>query len=109
MERFSMTIPARSAHLLTVLKDPLRLRILLALEERPRSAAELGRDLALPYDKVNWAVKALAHGRLAEMERAEPAPNGQTIQKVYAARHSGWAGLVPALEAIAETAEPEAD
>jgi DNA-binding transcriptional ArsR family regulator len=105
MERFSMTIPARSAHLLTVLKDPLRLRILLALEDRPRSAAELARDLELPYDKVNWAVKALAHGRLAALERSEPAPNGQTIQKVYAVRHQGWASLVPALEAIAATAD----
>jgi DNA-binding transcriptional ArsR family regulator len=105
MERFSMTIPVRSAHLLTVLKDPLRLRILLALEQCPRSAAELARDLGLPYDKVNWAMKALARGRLAELERAEPAPNGQTIQKVYAVRHSGWETLLPALERIAATAE----
>ncbi len=100
-----MTIPVRSAHLLTVLKDPLRLRILLALEERPRSAAELARDLELPYDKVNWAMKALARGRLAELERAEPAPNGQTIQKVYAVRHRGWVGVIGALEVIADSAD----
>lgn len=99
-----MTIPARSAHLLTVLKDPLRLKILLALEEQPRSSAQLSRDLRLPYDQVNWAMKSLARGRLAELERSEPAANGQTIQKVYAARHSGWAGLLPALETIADTA-----
>jgi DNA-binding transcriptional ArsR family regulator len=99
-----MTIPARSAHLLTVLKDPLRLKILLALEERPRSSAQLSRDLRLPYDQVNWAMKSLARGRLAELERSEPAANGQTIQKVYAARHSGWAALLPTLETIADTA-----
>ena len=99
-----MTMSARSAHLLTVLKDPLRLRILLALEESPRSAAELARDLDTAYDKVNWAVKSLAHGGLAELRSAEPGPSGQTIQKVYGTRHSGWAELLPVLESIASTA-----
>lgn len=103
-----MTMSARSAHLLTVLKDPLRLKILLALEHRPRSAAELSRDLQLPYDKVNWAMKSLADGDLAELRSAEPGPTGQTIQKVYGARHSGWARLVPVLDAIAATAPGEA-
>ena len=98
-----MTITARSAHLLTVLKDPLRLRILMALEHEPRSAAELARDLELPYDKVNWAMKSLAHGRLTELCRSEPGPTGQTIQKVYSARHSGWSSLLPVLDAIAAT------
>jgi DNA-binding transcriptional ArsR family regulator len=104
MERSPMTISARSAHLLTVLKDPLRLRILLALEERPRSSAQLARDLGLPYDKVNWAMKSLARGQLTEVARSEPAPSGQTIQKIYAARHRGWATLLPALDTIAATA-----
>jgi DNA-binding transcriptional ArsR family regulator len=104
MERSLMTMSARSARLLTVLKDPLRLKILLALEQQPRSAAELSRDLELPYDKVNWAVKSLADGRLAELRSAEPGPSGQTIQKVYGTRHSGWARLVPVLDSIAATA-----
>lgn len=99
-----MTISARSAHLLTVLKDPLRLRLLMALEAIPRSAAQLARDLELPYDKVNWALKSLADGGLADLRSTEPGPTGQTIQKVYGARHSGWAALVPALDAIAATA-----
>jgi len=99
-----MTMSARSAHLLTVLKDPLRLKILLALEQRPRTAAQLSRDLTLPYDKVNWAMRSLADGGLAELHSAEPGPTGQTIQKVYGARHSGWERLVPVLDAIAETA-----
>jgi DNA-binding transcriptional ArsR family regulator len=103
MERSSMTISTQSAHLLTVLKDPLRLRILLALEENPRSAAQLARDLDLPYFQVNWAMKSLAFGGLAELTRTEPGPSGQTIQKVYAARHSGWRRLLPVLDAIAAT------
>jgi DNA-binding transcriptional ArsR family regulator len=104
MERSPMIMSARSAHLLTVLKDPLRLRILLALEQHPRSAAQLSRDLELPYDKVNWAMKSLADGGLADLRSTEPGPTGQTIQKVYGSRHSGWAGLIPVLDAIAATA-----
>jgi DNA-binding transcriptional ArsR family regulator len=104
MERSLMTMSPRSAQLLTALKDPLRLRILLALEQRPASAAELARDLGVPYDKVNWAVKSLAEGRLAELRSAAPGPSGQTIQKVYAARHSGWATLLPVLDEIAGSA-----
>jgi DNA-binding transcriptional ArsR family regulator len=104
MERFTMTMSPRSAHLLSVLKDPLRLTILIALEQRPRSATELARDLRMPYDKVNWAVRSLARGGLADLRSAEPGPSGQTIQKVYSARHSGWAALLPVLDAIASTA-----
>src|SRR4051812_25691821 len=104
MEPSSMTMSTRSAHLLTVLKDPLRLRILLALEERPRSSAQLARDLDLKYDKVNWAMKSLARGRLTVVERSEPAPSGQTMQKIYGPRHRGWATLLPVLDSIAETA-----
>jgi DNA-binding transcriptional ArsR family regulator len=99
-----MILSSRSAHLLTVLKDPIRLTILIELERQPRSAAELARDLDLPYDKVNWAMRSLAQGGLAELRSAEPGPSGQTIQKVYAARHSGWAALPPVLDAIAASA-----
>lgn len=104
MERYSMTMSPRSAHLLTVLKDPVRLRILMALEASPRSATQLAQDLGMPYDKVNWAIKSLAQGGLAELRRSEPGPTGQTIQKVYGTCHSGWAGLPPLLDAIAATA-----
>lgn len=99
-----MTLSPRSARLLTVLKDPLRLKILMELERRPRSATELARDMELPYDKVNWAVRSLAQGGLTHLQSADPGPSGQTIQKVYAARHTGWADLLPVLDAIAATA-----
>lgn len=102
-----MIMSPRSAQLLTVLKDPLRLTILMALEQRPRSPTELARDLGMPYDKVNWAMRSLAAGGLAELRSAEPGPSGQTIQKVYAARHSGWGQLPPVLDAIASTVSDE--
>ncbi|HET6505204.1 MAG TPA: winged helix-turn-helix domain-containing protein [Baekduia sp.] len=103
-----MILSPRSTHLLSVLKDPVRLTILMQLERRPRSAAELARDLDMPYDKVSWAVRALARGGLAELRSAEPGPSGQTIQKVYGTRHSGWAQLPPILDAIAASAPDEA-
>jgi DNA-binding transcriptional ArsR family regulator len=99
-----MILSPRSAHLLTVLKDPVRLTILMELEQQPRSAAEMARDLDMAYDKVNWAMRSLAQGGLAEVRSAEPGPSGQTIQKVYGTRHSGWADLPPVLEAIASSA-----
>lgn len=99
-----MTLSPRSAHLLTILKDPLRLKILIELERRPRSPTELARDMGLPYDKVNWAMRSLAQGGLADLQSAAPGPSGQTIQKVYAARHTGWTALLPVLDAIAATA-----
>jgi DNA-binding transcriptional ArsR family regulator len=104
MDRSTMTLSPRSAHLLTILKDPLRLRILMELERTPRSATQLARDMGMPYDKVNWAIRSLAQGGLADLQSARPGPSGQTIQKVYAARHSGWSDLLPVLDAIAATA-----
>jgi hypothetical protein len=86
------------------LMDPLRLRVLLALEDRPSTATQLSKALDAPYDKVNWAVKQLVKNDLAELRAIEPAASGMVMQKVYAARHRGWAALVPVLDAIARSA-----
>ena len=88
------------------LMDPLRLRVLLALEDRHATATQLSRALDVPYDKVNWAVKQLVKRGLVELVTIEPASTGMVMQKVYAARHRGWAALVPVLDAIAASAEP---
>ncbi|WCB92524.1 hypothetical protein DSM104299_01220 [Baekduia alba] len=82
------------------LMDPLRLRVLLALDDRPSTATQLSKALDAPYDKVNWAVKQLVKGGLVELKVVEPAASGMVMQKVYAARHRGWAALVPVLDAI---------
>jgi DNA-binding transcriptional ArsR family regulator len=86
------------------LTDPVRLRVLLALEEEPRTATQLARALDVPYDKVNWIVKRLEKAGLADLRSVEPAAGGMVMQKVYAARHRGWAELVPLFEAIAGSA-----
>jgi DNA-binding transcriptional ArsR family regulator len=94
-------ISQRTLDLASGLMDPLRLRVLLALEDRPSTATQLSRALDAPYDKVNWAVKQLVKGGLAELRAVEPGASGMVMQKVYAARHHGWAALVPILESIA--------
>lgn len=86
--------------LVSPIMDPLRLRVLLILEEQPATATQLARSLGEPYDKVNWALKQLAKGGLAELRSVEPAASGMVMQKVYGVRHRGWARLLPVLEAI---------
>ncbi len=93
-----------AARLLDGLKDSLRLRILLALEEQPRSAKALSVDLDVPYDKVNWAVKTLAKAELVQIEAYERAgPRRSAVSNIFATRHAGWATLLPVLEEIEAT------
>jgi DNA-binding transcriptional ArsR family regulator len=97
-------ISQRTLDLAGGLMDPLRLRVLIALDGRPSTATQLSKALDVPYDKVNWAVKQLVKGGLAELRSVEPAASGMVMQKVYEARHRGWAALVPVLDAIAANA-----
>jgi DNA-binding transcriptional ArsR family regulator len=93
-----------AARLLDGLKDSLRLRILLALEEKPRSAKELSVDLDVPYDKVNWALKTLAKAELVQIEAYERAgPRRSAVSNIFATRHAGWATLLPVLDEIETT------
>lgn len=94
-------LPPGAAFLITTVKDALRLRILIAIEERPMGAAELARLLDLPFDKVNWAVRGLAEAGLLTLDRYEPANGrGSALAKVYRTRHTGWDGLAAFLEAM---------
>jgi DNA-binding transcriptional ArsR family regulator len=93
-----------AARLLDALKDSLRLRILLALEAKPRSAKELSTDLDVPYDKVNWALKTLEKAELVQIEAYERAgPRRSAVSNIFAVRHVGWAALLPILAEIAST------
>jgi DNA-binding transcriptional ArsR family regulator len=90
-----------AARLLDGLKDSLRLRILLALEAKPRSAQQLSTDLGVPYDKVNWALKTLAKAELVQIEAYERAgPRRSAVSNIFATRHAGWATLLPVLDEI---------
>jgi predicted transcriptional regulator len=93
-----------AARLLDGLKDSLRLRILLALEAKPRSVKELSTDLDVPYDKVNWAVKTLAKAELVQIQSYERAgPRLSAMANIFATRHAGWATLLPVLDEIVST------
>jgi DNA-binding transcriptional ArsR family regulator len=93
----------QAAALLAELRHPVRLPILLALEERPRSPTEMAEDLGEPFDRVNHAMRAMAAAGLIALVREEPAvaaPN--LMRRIYAVRYHGWDRLVAALEAIAD-------
>ena len=100
-----MQVPSEhAARLLDGLKDSLRLRILLALEARPRSAKELSTDLDVPYDKVNWALKTLEKAeRSRSRHTSAPGLGGLPVSNIFAVRHAGWATLLPVLDEIAST------
>jgi DNA-binding transcriptional ArsR family regulator len=97
-------ISDEAARMLAELRHPVRLPILLALEETPRSASELAVELGEAFDRVNHAMRALAAADLIELVRQEPAeaaPN--LLRRVYASRYRGWSMLVETLEAIVAT------
>jgi DNA-binding transcriptional ArsR family regulator len=104
-------ISDRAAGLLAELRHPVRLPILIELEERPRSPTEMAEDLGVPFDRVNHAMRALAAAGLIALIREEPsagAPN--LMRRIYAVRYRGWKGLAATLEAIVDThADDRAD
>jgi DNA-binding transcriptional ArsR family regulator len=100
----------QAAGLLAELRHPVRLPILIALEERPRSPTEMAEDLGEPFDRVNHAMRAMAAAGLIALAREEPvvaAPN--LMRRIYAVRYRGWARLVDTLEAIAAARVDEID
>jgi hypothetical protein len=99
-------VPDAVALLVGELTHPVRLPVLLALEERPRSPSELADDLGQPFHRINHAVKALATAGLLVLIRQERSTNAPNIyRRVYGTRHRGWQQLVDLLEEIADTAK----
>jgi DNA-binding transcriptional ArsR family regulator len=95
-----------AAHILAELRHPVRMPILLALEERPRSASEMAEHLGQAFDRVNHAMRSLAAAGLIELVRQEPAGSAPNLlRRVYGSRYRGWLTLVETLEAIAATGE----
>jgi DNA-binding transcriptional ArsR family regulator len=95
-----------AARILAALRHPVRMPILLALEERPRSASEMAEDLDEAFDRVNHAMRALATAGLIELVRQEPALSSPNLlRRVYGSRYRGWRTLVETLETIVATGE----
>jgi DNA-binding transcriptional ArsR family regulator len=93
----------RALDLLDAVRDGLRLRILLALEQKPSSVTELARLLSVPHGKVNWAVKSLMEAGIVEVQSSRS--EAKTISILLTTRHAGWSGLAAVLDGIAGTAD----
>jgi predicted transcriptional regulator len=84
---------------------PVRLRILLALEERERSTAELAELLDITFFSAVNAVNKLLRAELVVVVRTErAAEHASTMRRVYANRHKGWAKVKDAFEEVAGSA-----
>jgi hypothetical protein len=88
----------------------VRLRVLVALEGRERSSAQLMAELGEPFDPINNALRALVGAGLVELLRREPATaKGNTLRKVYTARKRGWGALAKDLDRHAARLLPDDD
>lgn len=84
---------------------PVRLRVLLALEEREQSTAELAELLGVTFFSAVNAVNKLLRADLVVVVRTEQAAeHASTMRRVYANRHKGWAKVRDAFEEVAGTA-----
>jgi DNA-binding transcriptional ArsR family regulator len=96
------SVGEESAAILEAVSNPVRLPILLALEDRPRSVADLARDLHLPYDSIDYAMRAMRRAGLVEVV-AQGITRTNLIHKDYGVVYTGWSRLVDALDGIAAT------
>jgi DNA-binding transcriptional ArsR family regulator len=85
--------------LLAHLAHPNRLPILIALEERPRSASELAADLDLDPEQVRWALRKLQAAELVDVIDRQP-NTFNLVSAIYGARHRRWKGVLKALAAV---------
>jgi DNA-binding MarR family transcriptional regulator len=84
---------------------PVRLRILLALEDREQSTAELAELLGVTFFSAVNAVNKLLRAELIVVVRSEQAADhASTMRRVYANRHQGWTRVKDAFEEVARTA-----
>jgi DNA-binding transcriptional ArsR family regulator len=98
-------VPDSVLELLAQLPHPVRLPILLALEEEPRSTSELAALLDVPFDRVDHAVRVLVRVGLVTRVRSElTSPDANTLRRVYRTRHQGWIDVLAALRTVADSA-----
>lgn len=78
-----MAEPKRWTGVHKALADPLRIRIVEALWETPRSAAELAELLGLPADRLYYHLKQLEQAALVEVVEYRRLARGK-VERVYA-------------------------
>jgi DNA-binding transcriptional ArsR family regulator len=97
-------VSPRALAVLAQAGGPVRLRILLALEEREQSTAELAAALDISFDSADNGVRKMVRAGLVRVVRAEQASeHAHTMRRVYGNQHSGWAGVRDALEEVASS------
>jgi predicted ArsR family transcriptional regulator len=82
---------------------PNRLPILIALEERPRTAKELVDDLGLRPDPVRFAIRQLRKADLVDVVGQRPIANN-LVGLVYGTPRTGWSTILRAVEHVAASA-----
>lgn len=98
-----MTAALEPDALRVALGYPNRLRILIALEERPRGATELATDLGLDGEQVRWAVRKLHAAELVDVVGHEPNTHN-IVNAIYGTRHRRWKGVLRALDVVGRSA-----
>jgi DNA-binding MarR family transcriptional regulator len=92
------SVPPHVAGAFEALGPPIRLKIMLLLQEEELGAAELVRLLGAKYDTVNHALKRLVAAGLVLHVRTESLPDTIVKRKIYRARHEGWPQLVEVMD-----------
>lgn len=92
------SVPDSVPALLTHLRHPVRLPLLLALEGRELSAAQLRDELGAGEDQVIYALRRLKEAGLVDVVRTErTSPESNTLRQIYATRRNDWSALVKTL------------
>ena len=86
-------MPQEVLDLLAAVRHPLRLPILLVLEQRPCTAAELGAVLEVGGDDIQYALRQLRAARLIET-LGERKTRGTIPATIYGPAHAGWQDLL---------------
>jgi DNA-binding GntR family transcriptional regulator len=98
-------VPDSVPALLTHLKHPVRLPLLMALEGRELSAAQLQKELGSGEDQVNYALRRLKAAGLVVVVRSErTSPTTNTLRQIYATQRHDWTQLVDTLATYADPA-----
>ncbi|MGW2278595.1 ArsR/SmtB family transcription factor [Streptomyces sp. NPDC001770] len=97
----SGTSPGRWHGVHKALADPLRIRLLEALWQRPQSARELADGADLPADRLYYHLDRLERAGLIEIAEYRPLARGR-VERVYAPATTEPPGDAASPEAMAE-------
>jgi DNA-binding transcriptional ArsR family regulator len=94
-------IPEDVGRIIVALGHPNRLPILMTLEEKPCTLAELVEETAISLGAVKHALKVLTVAGLVSVREDRAGRN--LTRFVYSARGQGWRTILAAVEAVGES------